>query len=117
MHRIPVRNFPPLSQWHAVTGGAAVVAFDWLLFEAISLSKKYYADVKIDVNQNVDVGIAFEDGGILSGFLQQLVGNLQIKSDKDYSIDFSGCLAVERPPSIFPLIGKIMLMLTTAYYV
>lgn len=87
-------------------GGIAIAGFDSLLYEAILLSNKY-GGVRIDIKENVNVGINVEDGGLLSSFLQSLVGNLKITSNIDHPIDFTQCLAEGRQPQYFLLIGKL----------
>ena len=81
------------------------MAFDYLLYEAILLSNRH-GDVKIDFNENIDVGVEVEDGGLLSTFLQELLGNIRVTSKIDHSIDFGVCKAQGSPPQYFYLIGR-----------
>jgi len=77
-----------------------VVGFDFLLYEAILLSNKY-GGFTIRINEDIDVGIDIPQGGLLSTFLNQLIGNLRLTSNIDHTIDFSQCLPNGTSPNYF----------------
>ncbi|XP_067942165.1 DC-STAMP domain-containing protein 2-like [Watersipora subatra] len=99
-----------LAVFLTIISGAAIVAFDYFLYEMITLTNQYQG-VTIDINEKVDVGIEVADGGLLSTFLQRLVGNIQVSSTIDHSIDFGVCAANATEPNLFHIIGLGVLYL------
>lgn len=88
-----------------ILGGVVVVGFDFLLYEAILLSNKYETP-KIEIKENIDLGVEVEDGGLLSTFLQDIMGNMRIQSKLDHTIDFNQCQPNGEEPGYVPIIGK-----------
>ena len=82
-----------------------MIGFDFLLYEAILLSNKYKGP-KIEIRENVDLGVEVEDGGLLSTFLQDIIGNMRIQSDFDHTIDFNQCQPNGQKPGYVPIIGE-----------
>lgn len=82
-----------------------MIGFDFLLYEAILLSNKHGA-IKIDIKENIDLGVEVEDGGLLSSFLQSILENMRVRSSIDHTIDFEQCLKEGHKPGYTAMIGK-----------
>lgn len=87
-----------------LAGGVVVILFDYLLYWAVDLSIQH-GDITVEFTQNVDVGIKVADGGLLSSYLQKLVGNLNAQTNLNYTIDFTQCLPTAYEPSSWRVIG------------
>lgn len=83
-----------------------VIFFDYFLYWAILLSRKHSGS-DIEVNQDVDIGVNVQDGGLLSEFLQRFVGNLRTQSNVTHTIDMSVCIPEGSPPDLLPIFREL----------